>query len=390
MIIFNTSERISEYRLEQNLEIACQKIRADVAVEKYLTTREAPKLDKVVDFIRKSGLRVMHLVVTEAANFRVLCGGRGVILNLEVRANYADFAAYARNLKTGQAALDRVEKFFAEYLIKSKNKRIIPVDFWHWNGRNSAMMTRLIECPTWDEISTNYVPEAAAEMARVMAIQKPEETGKVMLWHGEPGTGKTYAVRALLQAWKDGYRPTVIVDPEVLFTNSGYLYDVLFDERYMYQPDEDDADLLKSGSSSKKKEILGKILVLEDMPDLLLKSSRNDKNHAMARLLNLSDGILGQGVKAVFLFTTNQELDEIDPAFTRPGRCLATVKFEKFGPKAATEWLRAKKAEVAYDYDMTSNMTIAEMYALFHKKSPLGSPGDLKPKKIVGFAVDNK
>jgi hypothetical protein len=37
------------------------------------------------------------------------------------------------------------------------------------------------------------------------------------LWHGEPGTGKTFAIRALALAWKEWCRFEYVIDPVQLF-----------------------------------------------------------------------------------------------------------------------------------------------------------------------------
>lgn len=382
MITLTNHDSLVEYRMESAINKACEKADLNSAVTLFWQTKEAPKVGDFVKELSKFSIRVGQITSSRGSSTRIMGVGRGIVMDASIRAGNSEVAIWTRNAKTAGKIVSRLNKFFEPYMVKSKDEKIIPVDFWHWNGRHSATLTRLIHCPTWAEISGNYLGDVQKEISSLMTVEKPEETGKVMLWHGLPGTGKTYAVRALLQAWKSGYRPSVIVDPEIFFANSGYLYDVLLDERPAYpsELDEDDGD---EGESPKKG--MGKLLVMEDMPDLLLKESRNDNSHAMARLLNLSDGILGQGLRAVYLFTTNQELNAIDPAFTRPGRCLATIKFETFKPKEATEWLRAKKAE----HEVAESKTIAELYSILHKKGPIGSSEDLEPKKIAGFAVSD-
>jgi len=388
MITFSNHDSLVEYRMESAINKACDKANLSSAVTLFWQTKEPPKVGDLVKELSRLSIHLAQITSSRGSSTHIMGVGRGIVMDVSIRRGNSEAAIWAKNVKTAGKIVSRLNKFFEPYMVKSKDEKIIPVDFWHWNGRHSASLTRLIHCPTWAEISGNYLGDVQKEISSLMTVEKPEETGKVMLWHGFPGTGKTYAVRALLQAWKAGYRPSVIVDPEIFFSNSGYLYDVLLDERPDYQrldedDDEDDED--DEGKSPKKG--MGKLLVMEDMPDLLLKESRNDKSHAMARLLNLSDGILGQGIRAVYLFTTNQELSDIDSAFTRPGRCLATVKFEKFGSKDATEWLRTKKVETPYD--AASSMTIAELYSVLHKKSPIGSSEDLEPKKIAGFAVSD-
>jgi len=46
---------------------------------------------------------------------------------------------------------------------------------------------------------------------------------------GQPGTRKTYALRALARAWRDWCDFHVVVDPDIFFgEDSSYLMDILF------------------------------------------------------------------------------------------------------------------------------------------------------------------
>lgn len=63
-------------------------------------------------------------------------------------------------------------------------------------------------------------------------------------------------------------------------------------------------------------------------------SASNTPDGQLSRLLNVCDGLLGQGLNVIVLFATNAPLGVIHPAVLCPGRCLATVEF---GPFSATE-----------------------------------------------------
>ncbi len=59
----------------------------------------------------------------------------------------------------------------------------------------------------------------------------------------------------------------------------------------------------------------------------------------MSKLLNLADGLLGQGLRCLFLITTNEPLGVIHPAVVRPGRCLAKVEFGVLSQARAADLL---------------------------------------------------
>ncbi len=91
--------------------------------------------------------------------------------------------------------------------------------------------------------------------------------------------------------------------------------------------------------------------MLEDAEALLRKDTAGP---AMGKLLNLADGLLGQGLRCLFLITTNEAVAAIHPALVRPGRCLAQVGF---GPLSVTE------ATSVLGRPINRPMTLAEVMA---------------------------
>ena len=176
----------------------------------------------------------------------------------------------------------------------------------------------------------------------------PYERGRILFWHGPPGTGKTTAIRSLIRAWKDSMQAEVIADPEHFFSDMEYLSDVLFREQ--------------SNAQGR-----GRLVIAEDAGDLLLASSRAERGHLMARLLNLSDGLLGQGLRVVFLLTTNEDVTEVDPAFLRPGRCLQSLEFPRLTRSQAADWLAAKGHNHS---PHPGGGALADLYALLRDRVP--------------------
>src|SRR3712207_1033714 len=78
-----------------------------------------------------------------------------------------------------------------------------------------------------------------------------------------------------------------------------------------------------------------RLIVLEDAADLVTPGAGS----GLARLLNLTDGFVGQGLKVLVLVTGNEPLERLHPAVARPGRCAAEVAFERFDADAAARWL---------------------------------------------------
>lgn len=207
---------------------------------------------------------------------------------------------------------DRVEVTFSDY---STGPRTVELDVRPWR-----------------DIASHY-PDAVRSALEVMTAYRPAvgSPRRLVLWHGAPGTGKTSAVRALLHAWRDWADGVVVTDPDALLTEGRYL------RRAVLDADGDD------GRWS--------VFVLEDAEALLRKDTGGS---AMGKLLNLADGLLGQGLRCLFLITTNEPLGRIHPAVVRPGRCLAQVAF---GP------LPAAQASALLGRVVAGPMTLAEVMA---------------------------
>ncbi len=176
----------------------------------------------------------------------------------------------------------------------------------------AGLRTVAIDVRPWQEVAGHYadgVRTALEELTRHRAdVGSPR---RLVLFHGAPGTGKTSAVRALLHAWREWADGVVVTDPDELLRDGQYL------RRTVLDADDDD------GRWS--------VFVLEDAETLLRKETGGP---SMAKLLNLTDGLLGQGLRCLFLITTNEPLGRLHPAVVRPGRCLAQVEF---APLPATQ-----------------------------------------------------
>src|SRR5205823_5714536 len=84
-----------------------------------------------------------------------------------------------------------------------------------------------------------------------------------------------------------------------------------------------------------------RLLILEDTGELLGPDAKANVGQALSRLLNLVDGLIGQGLRLLVLVTTNEPLERIHPAVARPGRCLSRIEFDPLTKAEANEWLRA-------------------------------------------------
>jgi hypothetical protein len=223
--------------------------------------------------------------------------------------------------------------------------RRISVTFWS-GSCGTDWNVRTIDVPTWGDVGRNYPAVVAAQLDALMRFQ-PSGNGQLMLWHGAPGTGKTYAIRALGWEWRDWCDVHYIVDPELFFGQSGYMLEVLLHH--------DDAD----------GENRWRLLVLEDTGELLAADAKAQSGQGLSRLLNLVDGIVGQGLRVLVLVTTNDDLRQLHPAVSRPGRCAARIEFAGFGAGEAEAWLEQN----GIPGDRRSG-TLARLFATADEREP--------------------
>ena len=244
------------------------------------------------------------------------------------------------------AELSSVEAFVEDVIARATELVEVPegsvrMRFWSYREQFANESTRRVTAPTWPDSARNYPIRTRRALADLMGIEDvSHRSGRLVLWHGAPGTGKATAVRALSREWAAWCEPQYVMDPERLFSEPQYLLEVSGADE-----DEDDDGRWR-------------LVVAEDCDEYLRSDAKQRSGASLGRLLNLCDGILGHGLRVLVLLTTNEDLGGLHPAITRPGRCLARVEFDEFSPQESESWLDG--AAPAPERPAT----LAELYAL--------------------------
>lgn len=170
-----------------------------------------------------------------------------------------------------------------------------------------------------------------------------DDPSPILILLGEPGTGKTTFIRNLLL--KYNFETFLTHDEDVMKNDSFYI------------------DFLKSES---------KIMIIEDAEKILL--PRESDNCVMSKLLNASDGIIKISDKK-FIFTANEtNVNKIDQALIRPGRCFDILNFRLL-TRAEAEIISTNE-----NIELDENKTHFSLGDIFSKRK-----NKAKYKKSIGF-----
>jgi hypothetical protein len=307
----------------------------------------------------------------------VVAWWEGALLHVTLQSGYVYAQVASADEETALKALDEIRERLPTPEPVARHD--VPVTFWTYTPQGPMPSIRPIAVPEWDEIEANYAASTRAELAAIMSGFRPSHGGQLILWHGEAGTGKTFALRALAWEWREWCQLHYIVDPDTFFgERADYLMSVLTqpDEMTMglqmmrsfhgYGPavfHQFEPEVDEDGEEAPKH---WRLLVLEDTGELLTPDAKSIIGQGLSRFLNVVDGLIGQGLRVLVLVTTNEELRRLHPAVARPGRCAANIEFGPLGAEEAAEWLRSRGVEAA----RSGRRDLASLYALLEGLDP--------------------
>lgn len=206
--------------------------------------------------------------------------------------------------------------------------------------------------PVTIDIEKNYNDDFLPIYDDIVKFLSSEErkSGLIVL-NGEPGTGKSYFIRHLIKNIDNNY---VLIPPSMAENLASPEF----------------TSFLMSNTDS--------VFILEDCETVIKQRSISDLTSAVSSILNMSDGIMSDIFNGKFICTFNADMESIDDAILRKGRCYAKYTFGKLDKEKAKVLLNERG--ITLPEDEYEDMTLADIYHYEDKNVE-----SVTKKKKIGF-----
>ena len=196
------------------------------------------------------------------------------------------------------------------------------------------------------DYNTHYNDDFKDMYKNLLSFLNERESGLAVLY-GTAGSGKTSFIKALIGS----------LDKQFILVTTAIA-------AHMAEP-EFIAFMMENKDS---------IFILEDCEQVLMSREENRFGGAISNILNMSDGLMSDIFNIKFICTFNTDIENIDEALLRPGRCFVNYEFRPLKAEKASKLLESLGQHI----DKPRDMTLAEIYN--YKEEMV----EQKPKKI-GF-----
>jgi len=192
-------------------------------------------------------------------------------------------------------------------------------------------------------------------------------TKGLVLFHGQPGTGKTYYIRHLLKKMSTSKKIVIYMPPNMV--------DHLTEPSFM--------TFLSSSVREWSEEGHFCVLLIEDAEPLLAKRQEGIRIQGVTNLLNMTDGLLNDMLNLQIICTFNVDLKKLDSALLRPGRLIARKEFNALSELDAN--LLAQRLGIKHHFKKPA--TLGEIYAMRKNQNILIH--DVEPDKNTSTDIDD-
>lgn len=205
----------------------------------------------------------------------------------------------------------------------------------------------------------NYNPDVIEDFDHVVSdIKSSDPSGRLAILDGPPGTGKTYAIRALMHECPDAlfvFVPTTLIQDLANPSMIGGLLNI------------------RKGSGETPL-----VLVVEDADASLRKREGDNDNHVSA-LLQLGDGVIGSLLNIRVICTSNLRDEAMDEAILRPRRLSRKITIGYLNQPVAED---VYKRLTGQSIRIREDLTLSQVYSM---AKDAGWKPPVQPKRKLGF-----
>jgi hypothetical protein len=245
---------------------------------------------------------------------------------------------------------DSIEEYIGKCSLKKKPDKPV-INIIEVDGKGFSMNEHPVDNDfKIDDLDVNYGP--GFDKFHIDLVHRFNTTTKgLVLFHGQPGTGKTYYIRHLLR--------NMVLSKKVVIYMPPNMVDHLVEPGFMA--------FLSSEVKSFSENNQTCVLLIEDAEPLLAKRQEGVRIQGITNLLNMSDGLLNDMLNLQIICTFNVDLRKLDSALLRPGRLIARKEFKALPELDAN--LLAQRLGIKHHFK--GSATLGEIYSLRKNKDTL-------------------
>ena len=200
------------------------------------------------------------------------------------------------------------------------------------NGSNFYLAPLKIKSGDNVDLHMHYNDDFGPVSDTIIKALRNDKGKGIVLLHGKHGTGKTSYLRYLLS----------ILDKNIIYVSPD-MSNRISDPSFL-------SFLMQHKNS---------ILIIEDAENVI-RTREAGENQAVANLLNVTDGILGDGLNFKVICTFNTGFENIDPALRRKGRMIAQYEFTDLSEEKTQNLVKSLYGENSAPEAKT--MSLAEIF----------------------------